>query len=46
MTELIFGLNHERGTTLVLVTHDLELARRCGRILRLRGGAVIADEAA
>jgi putative ABC transport system ATP-binding protein len=43
MTELIFGLNHERGTTLVLVTHDLELARRCGRILRLRGGAVVAD---
>ncbi len=43
MTELIFGLNHERGTTLVLVTHDLELARLCGRILRLRGGAVVAD---
>ncbi len=46
MTELIFGLNHERGTTLVLVTHDLELARRCSRILRLRGGAVVADSTA
>ncbi|HVU16395.1 MAG TPA: ABC transporter ATP-binding protein [Candidatus Didemnitutus sp.] len=44
MTELIFGLNRERGTTLVLVTHDLELARRTGRILRLRNGAVTADE--
>jgi len=44
MVELIFGLNRERGTTLVLVTHDLELARRTQRILRLRNGAVIADE--
>jgi putative ABC transport system ATP-binding protein len=44
MAELIFGLNEERGTTLVLVTHDLELARRCRRILRFRGGEVVADE--
>ncbi len=44
MVELIFGLNHERGTTLVLVTHDLELARRCQRVIRLKGGAVISDE--
>ena len=44
MTDLIFGLNRERGTTLVLVTHNLELAARCGRIIRLRGGAVAADE--
>jgi putative ABC transport system ATP-binding protein len=43
MVDLIFGLNRERGTTLVLVTHDLELARRTGRILRLRGGVVVAD---
>jgi putative ABC transport system ATP-binding protein len=44
MVELIFGLNHEMATTLVLVTHDLELAKRCQRILRLRGGAVVNDE--
>ena len=44
MVDLIFGLNRERGTTLVLVTHDLELARRTQRILRLRSGHVIADE--
>jgi putative ABC transport system ATP-binding protein len=42
--ELLFDLNREAGTTLVLVTHDLELARRTGRVIRLRGGAVIADE--
>ena len=44
MVELIFGLNRERGTTLVLVTHDLELARRTQRIIRLRSGAVLSDE--
>jgi putative ABC transport system ATP-binding protein len=46
MVELIFGLNQEKGTTLVLVTHDLELARRCHRVIRLKGGAVISDEVA
>ena len=44
MVELIFGLNRERGTTLVLVTHNLELAKRCQRIIRLKGGAVLSDE--
>ncbi len=44
MTELIFEVNRERGATLVLVTHDLELARRCRRIIRLRGGLVVSDE--
>jgi putative ABC transport system ATP-binding protein len=44
MVDLIFGLNRERGTTLVLVTHDLELAGRTQRIMRLRSGAVISDE--
>ncbi|WP_415908332.1 ABC transporter ATP-binding protein [Oleiharenicola sp. Vm1] len=44
MVELIFGLNRERGTTLVLVTHDLELAKQTQRILRLRSGAVVSDE--
>ncbi|WP_456425044.1 ABC transporter ATP-binding protein [Rhodocaloribacter sp.] len=41
---LLFELNDSAGTTLVLVTHDHELARRTGRILRLRGGEVASDE--
>jgi putative ABC transport system ATP-binding protein len=44
MMELVFGLNRERGTTLVLVTHNLDLARRCSRVIRLRGGAIVSDE--
>jgi putative ABC transport system ATP-binding protein len=36
--ELMFELNAERGTTLLLVTHDEALSRRCHRVLRLAGG--------
>ena len=36
--ELIFKLNREVGTTLILVTHDESLARRCGRVLRMTAG--------
>lgn len=36
--ELIFALNREAGTTLVLVTHDESLAHRCGRLLRMNAG--------
>jgi len=43
--EALFRLNHERGTTLVLVTHDQELAARAGRIIRLKGGMLIPDSA-
>ena len=42
VVELIFELNREAGTTLVLITHDGELAARCGRVLRLKNGAVVA----
>ncbi len=44
IVELIFGMNQERGTTLVLVTHNLELAQRCRRIIRFRNGAIVSDE--
>ena len=40
ITDLLFALNRDRGTTLVLVTHDLELAARAGRALRLVRGRV------
>ena len=36
--ELMFSLNREAGTTLILVTHDESLARRCGRVLRMQAG--------
>jgi putative ABC transport system ATP-binding protein len=39
--DLLFGLNAETGTTLVLVTHDRELAARCGRVIRLDAGRVV-----
>ena len=43
--ELMFELNRETGTTLILVTHDGALAARCGRRLRIGAGALLADEA-
>jgi putative ABC transport system ATP-binding protein len=39
--ERLFALNAELGTTLVLVTHDTELAKRTQRIIRLKGGVVV-----
>lgn len=44
ITELLFGMNKEKGTTLVLVTHNLELAQRTQRILRMRGGRLVEEE--
>lgn len=41
--DLLFNLNKEAGTTLVLVTHDIELANRTGRIVRLKGGKVVEE---
>ena len=43
--DLLFGMNAQAGTTLVLVTHDEHLATRCRRQLRLDGGRLVADEA-
>lgn len=43
IVKLIFDLNTEAGTTLVLVTHDAELASKTQRIIQLKGGRVVAD---
>ena len=42
VTELLFSLNAEHATTLILVTHDLALAGHCTRTLRLEGGRLQA----
>ncbi len=42
--ELIFNLNKNKQTTLVMVTHDIELANQCDRIIRLKNGKVESDE--
>ncbi|MNF81213.1 Lipoprotein-releasing system ATP-binding protein LolD [compost metagenome] len=41
ISDLLFQLNQERGTTLVLVTHDERLAHRCRRLIRLEGGRLV-----
>ncbi|AYC32674.1 ABC transporter ATP-binding protein [Pseudomonas cavernae] len=41
ISNLLFELNQERGTTLVLVTHDERLAHRCRRLIRLEGGRLV-----
>lgn len=42
--QLLFELNQQAGTTLVIITHDLELANRTQQILRLKGGKIISNE--
>ncbi|QFZ55847.1 ABC transporter ATP-binding protein [Oceanihabitans sp. IOP_32] len=42
--QLLFDLNKENGTTLVIITHDLELANRTQQILRLKGGKIVTNQ--
>jgi len=44
IVNLIFDLNKEAGTTLLLVTHDGELAARTQRIISLKGGKIVSDK--
>jgi putative ABC transport system ATP-binding protein len=44
VVKLLFDLNKEAGTTLILVTHDMELASKTQRIIRIKGGVITADD--
>jgi putative ABC transport system ATP-binding protein len=44
VVQLLFDLNKEAGTTLVIVTHDMNLARRCNQLMRLKGGRILESE--
>jgi len=44
IAQMMFELNRQAGTTLVLVTHNLELAARTQRIIRIAGGRIVSDE--
>ncbi len=44
ITDLLFALNREQSTTLVLVTHNLELAQKTERILRMKGGKLVNEQ--
>jgi len=41
--QLLFDLNQQAGTTLILVTHDLDLAARTQRIVKIKGGKIVSD---
>jgi len=42
--KLLFDLNKDAGTTLIIVTHDLELAARTSRTIKIKGGVILSDE--
>ncbi|MDJ0644544.1 MAG: ABC transporter ATP-binding protein [Flavobacteriaceae bacterium] len=44
IVKLLFELNEQAGTTLVIVSHDLELANKTEQILRLKGGKIVQNE--
>ena len=44
VVKMIFDLNEESRTTLILVTHDLDLANRTNRVIRLKGGKIVSDQ--
>jgi len=42
--QLLFRLNKEKGTTMLVVTHDADIASRCNRILQMEDGRIVKDE--
>lgn len=43
IADLMFSMNRNHGTALVIVTHDADLAARCQRVIRLKGGRIVSD---
>jgi putative ABC transport system ATP-binding protein len=43
IVDMLFELNREHGTALVLITHDPQLAAKAGRVVRMREGAIVED---
>ena len=41
--KLLFELNKKQGATLIIVTHDLDIANRCDRVIELKDGNVVSD---
>ena len=44
--DLLFGRQRETGATLLVITHDAELAQRCGRVIEMRDGMIVSDKRA
>lgn len=44
IVQLLFALKRDRGTTLLLVTHDMALAQSCDRVVRIRAGSIVEDQ--
>jgi putative ABC transport system ATP-binding protein len=43
ISKLLFDLNRDSGTTLILVTHDQSLAAQCDRVLQIDGGRLVNE---
>ena len=44
--KLLFQLNQEQGATIVLITHDMEIAKTCPRVVSIRDGKIVEDVSA